>query len=308
MVISRLAYVALGAGQLDRMLAFYGAVFGVVEVERRDGVVYLAGGKTGAFDLALGPWPSGMDRFAFAVQGPSDLADARRRLAGAAVATTDLAAGCVPGVEDGVRFVLPSGHVMELVVESAPEVFRLTPRIDVRHHAGIGPVPLEHLTMNCGDVQQTASFLIETLDLRLSESVRPTDGDWFNAFLRCRDRHHDIAFFADPGGDVPSLNHFCYAVPSVQDLVRVADIAASLGVPLDSSPGRHVNGNNIFIYLKDPDGNRVEVNTDMAEIDPAAPPRVTDEMRFDAWREGIPPDMLTASPCRDGRITASRSR
>jgi catechol 2,3-dioxygenase len=308
MVISRLAYVALGAGDADRMLDFYGALFGVVEVERRDGVVYLAGGKTGAFDLALGPWPSGMDRFAFAVGGPSDLAEARGRLLHAGVQTTDLPAGSVPGVEDGVRFVLPSGHVMELVVESAPEVFRLTSRIDTRHHAGIGPVPLEHVTMNCGDVQATASFLIDTLDLRLSESVRPAGAPWFNAFLRCRDRHHDIAFFADPDGDVPSLNHFCYAVPSVQDLVRVADVAASLGVALDSSPGRHVNGNNIFIYLKDPDGNRVEVNTDMAEIDPAAPPRITEEMRFDAWRAGIPPDMLTASPCRDGRTAASRGR
>jgi catechol 2,3-dioxygenase len=307
MVISRLAYVALGAGDLDQMLAFYATVFGAVEVERQNGVAYLSAGKSGAFDIALGPWPSGMDRFAFAVRDRDDLANARVRLREAGVETTDLTHGYVPGLEDGLSFVLPSGHVMELIIESAPEVFRVTPRIDVRHHAGVGPVPLEHVTLNCGDVEQTASFLIDTLKLRLTESVRPDGQWWFDAFLRCRDRHHDIAFFADPDRDVPSLNHFCYAVPSVQDLVRVADIAASIGVSLDSSPGRHVNGNNIFIYLKDPDGNRVEVNTDMAEIDPAAPARVSSEMRFDAWRDGIPPTMLTASPCRDGRTNGPGS-
>ena len=205
------------------------------------------------------------------------------------------------GIVEGIRFVLPSGHVAELVVRDAPEVFRATPLIDHRHFAGAGPAPIEHLTMTCGDVERTALFLTESLGFRLTESVQPAGQPWFNAFLRCRDRHHDLAFFASDDGDVPGLNHLCFAVPSVVDLVRVADLLAAHGIALDASLGRHINGNNIFIYFKDPDGNRIEVNTDMAQIDPAAPPRILEAMRFDAWRESIPPQVLTSSACRDGR-------
>ena len=197
--------------------------------------------------------------------------------------------------------MLPSGHIAELVVRDAPEVFRATPLIDHRHFAGAGPAPIEHLTLTCGDVERTTLFLTEALGFRLTESVQPAGQPWFNAFLRCRDRHHDLAFFASDDGDVPGLNHLCFAVPSVVHLVRVADLLAGHGTVLDASLGRHINGNNIFIYFKDPDGNRIEVNTDMARIDPAAPPRILEAMRFDAWRESIPPQVLTSSACVDGR-------
>jgi catechol 2,3-dioxygenase len=166
---------------------------------------------------------------------------------------------------------------------------------------------LEHVTMTCGDVRRTAEFLIEHLDIRLSETVQPPGGKWFNAFMRCQNRHHDLAFFESPDGDVPGLNHFCFAVPSVAEIVRVADLLAQSGTYLDSSLGRHISGNNVFIYFKDPSGNRVEVNTDMAEIDPSADARIMSESLFDAWRPGIPPALLTSSACRDGRPTHSRN-
>jgi catechol 2,3-dioxygenase-like lactoylglutathione lyase family enzyme len=170
-------------------------------------------------------------------------------------------------------------------------------------------VLLEHITLSCADVEGLAGFLSDRLGLRLSESVRHEDGSWFNAFMRVRDRHHDLAFFGnDEGDEAPGLNHVCFAVPSVEGLIRVADLAVQHGIFLDASPGRHLAGDNIFIYLKDPDGNRVEVNTDMAWIDPVAAPRVLTEMRFDAWRESIPPTMLTSSPCRDGRVPATATR
>ena len=48
-----------------------------------------------------------------------------------------------------------------------------------------------HITLNCGSVEPVARFLIDVLGLSLTESIRPPDHEgWFNAFLRCRDRHH----------------------------------------------------------------------------------------------------------------------
>ncbi len=71
---------------------------------------------------------------------------------------------------------------------------------------------------------------------------------------------------------------------------------------VDASIGRHAAGNNVFLYFKDPFGNRLEVNTDMARIDPAAPPRILrDPVPFDVWRDGRPPALDAGSACRDAR-------
>jgi catechol 2,3-dioxygenase len=197
---------------------------------------------------------------------------------------------------------------MELVLMVGASPYTPTPFVGSEHFVGGGPVQLEHITMTCSDVQETAGFLTEQLAFRLTESVQPPGEAWFNAFLRCRDQHHDAAFFSEGPDAGPGLNHICFAVPAVADLVRVADVASGLGYPLDASIGRHLAGNNVFIYLKDPAGHRVEVNTDMARIDVSAAPRIVPEMRFDAWRDGIAPAVLPPTPARDGRKQGSGVR
>jgi len=306
--ISRLAHVAVGTEGIANLQAFYEELFGVVQVGRRGELCFLATGRGFGYDIVLGPWPPGMDHFAFAVADADSLTQARERLSGAGVEVETVDLEGEHAVADGIRFVLPSGHVMELVLPDSSEVYLPRPLVDRRHHQGIGPVFLEHVTMTCGDVERTANFLVDHLDIKLSESVQPTPGHWFNAFLRSGDRHHDLAFFDSPDGDVPGLNHFCLAVPSAEQIVRVADLLAARGVTLDSSIGRHISGNNVFVYFKDPSGTRIEVNTDMAEIDPAAPPRVMTESLFDAWRTGIPPAVLSSSHCRDGRGVRAEAR
>lgn len=96
------------------------------------------------------------------------------------------------------------------------------------------------------------------------------------------------------------MHHLAFAVASVGELVRVADMLARRGIALDSSIGRHVAGNNVFVYFRDPDGHRVEVNTDMARIDAAAPPQIAPTgVPFDAWRSGRPPALAGGSPARE---------
>jgi catechol 2,3-dioxygenase len=301
MHISRVAHVALGTEGSPSLQAFYEEMFGLVEVDRRGDLRFLSTGMGCGCDLVFGPWAPGMDHFALEVADAASLKDAHRRLEAAGADPQPLELQEEHGVADGIRVVLPSGHRMDLILPRDAEVYQPRPLIDRRHHRGIGPVLLEHVTMTCGDVERTATFLVDVLGLALSETVQPELGTWFNAFLRCRDRHHDIAFFDSPDGDVPGLNHFCFAVPTVQEIVRAADLLVGYGIALDSSIGRHISGNNVFIYFKDPSGNRIEVNTDMALIDPSAPPRVMTESHFDAWRTGIPPALLTSSRCEDGR-------
>ena len=306
MQIGKLAHVALG-GDAD-LAAFYEDVFGLVQVGEQNGVSFWSTGRGAGYDVAFGPWPVGLDHFAFEARDTETLAEAQRRLKEAGVEVTAVDLDTEHAVASGICFTLPSGHVVELVVPATPEVFRPVPLVPAAHHRGIGPVQLEHVTMTCGDVEGTATFLMDVLDFRLTESVQPQPGEWFNAFLRARDRHHDVAFFARGDGDAPGLNHVCFAVPSVDKIVQVCDLLVERGIFLDSSIGRHLAGNNVFAYFKDPAGNRIEVNAQMAEVHIAAEPRILPEMRFDGWRTSIPPAMFPTTPCRDGRAVAAGTR
>lgn len=302
MSLSRIAHVALGVPDLDAAIDFYGAIFGLAPLERKGASAFLASGRSSSFELELGPFEAGMDHFAFGVR-PGTLSEVAARLSAAGVVVAETAAAEQPGLERGIAFALPSGHVMELVVQSEPKGFVASSQAAPAHHqSAAGSVPLEHITLLSSDIRSTAEFLIADLGFSITDSWQPQDADdWRNTWMRVGELHHDLSLLPAPG-QAPELHHFCFAVPSVAELVRVADALASRGMPVDASIGRHVAGNNIFLYFKDPFGNRVEVNTDMARVDPAAQPRILREpLPFDAWREGRPPALASGSRCRDAR-------
>lgn len=307
MIISRVAHVSLRVPDVDVAIEFYSYMFGLDVLARRGERVYLASGTSASFEVELVAGGNELDHFAFGVRGVDALEEARSRLTEAGVAVEDTDAGSEPGLARGIAFALPSGHAMELVAQSSPRGFACAAEVAPAHHRVTGPLPLDHITLLAADIRASAEFLVESLHYRITDSWQPEAGaPWGNTWLRAGELHHDLALLpAD--GLAPELHHFCFAVPAVADLVRVADALAARGVPLDSSMGRHIAGNNVFLYFKDPFGNRCEVNTEMARIDPAAPPRISRELfAFDAWREGRPPAMAPGSPCRDARATLSR--
>ena len=243
-----------------------------------------------------------LDHLAFALCGEDALDDVRGRLlrAGAPVAELDLVNE--PGLACGIETRLPAGPAVALVVESAPLGFQVRAATPSGHHRGVGPVALEHMTLLCADIRACASFAIEILGLRISDSVQPPGEPWRNTHLRAGVLHHDLGLLP---GDQPAMHHFAFAVPSAAELVGAADILASRGMALDSSIGRHVAGNNVFVYFKDPGGHRLELNTDMARVDAAAPGRILEAgVPFDAWRPGRPPALAGGTPVREQALEA----
>jgi catechol 2,3-dioxygenase len=292
--VQRVAHAAIRVEDADAAAEFYRRVLGLTEVASGTGDArFLSGGRTRSFDLALVPGGAGLDHLAFAVAGGYEVEEAARRLEAQGIAVD--AVPEEPGVADGVRFALPTGHVVEVVVLAEPEVFVAPRHGDVGNLAGVGPVRIDHVTLLTPLVEQATDFVTRLVGLRLSESVQPEEGLWFNAFLRARDQHHDLAFFFNGEDGGPELNHVAFRVGSFDDIRRACDLLAELGGELDSSPGRHEQGNNLFVYFRDPSGNRVELSTDMAVIDAAAEPRILRESRFEAWRPGIPPKLLSGT-------------
>src|SRR5579884_1551569 len=187
MLIGRLAHVAIGAGGKDAIAGdkkaiagdkeaiaggkdaiaggkeaiagFYRELLGLGEVARKGETVFLSGGTTAGYDLALGPWERGLRHFAFQVAGESDLDEAGERLTAAGCEVSELDPAAEYGMHRGIGFVLPSGHVMHLVVLEGPFVFQPTPSLDSARRLCVAPAPLEHITLNVDDVEQIARFL-----------------------------------------------------------------------------------------------------------------------------------------------------
>lgn len=303
MNLSRLAHVALDVPDVELATEFYSEIFGLATVAEEGGRRYLASGRSHTFELELAEGEAALDHFAFSVCAGEDLDAAAATLADAGVEVGAAPGG--PGIERGISFALPTGHAMDLVLESDPVGFVVAAQTPPANHRGVGPVPIEHVTLHVYDIKANAE-LVTKLGLRISESIRPPEQPrWGNTFFRAGTMHHDLGMIVNPE-DRPGLHHFCFEVPSYADLISVSDAVASRGMVLDASIGRHVSGNNVFLYFKDPFGHRLEVNTDMARVDPAAPPLVRDAPApFDAWREGRPPAMTAGSPARDCRAAAA---
>lgn len=303
MIVSRLAHVAFSVPDVDLASDFYRSIFGLTILDEGQEYRYLASGSSRTFELALREGDPAMDHFAFSVCGAHALAAARERLRQAGVDYSELAEA--PGLTGGLSFTLATGHVMQLVAESDPVAFTVTSEPGSEHRVGVGPVPIEHVTLHAYDIKADVELLTTALGFRMSESIQPPDTPrWGNTFVRAGQMHHDLGMIVNPE-DRPGLHHFCFEVPSVVDLVRVSDAVAGWDIALDASIGRHISGNNVFIYFKDPFGARLEVNTGMARVDAAAPPVVRDRPTpFDAWREGRPPAMTAGSPAHDARLVS----
>ena len=68
---------------------------------------------------------------------------------------------------------------------------------------------------------------------------------------------------------------------------RAADLLAGHGIALDASIGRHVSGNNVFIYFKDPARRPTSRSTPTS---PKSTPGASADRRggvFDAWRRAF---------------------
>jgi catechol 2,3-dioxygenase-like lactoylglutathione lyase family enzyme len=120
-----------------------------------------------------------------------------------------------------------------------------------------GPT-LGHLTFNSRAPVEVQPFY-EALGFRLSEAL---DDEFL--WLRCNPAHHTLAFSKAPA---PGLHHVALDVPDAAALVRACDRLAAHGHRLEFGPGRHMVGNNMFVYFRDRYGIRFELLCELRRIE-----------------------------------------
>ena len=248
--VRRLGHATLTTPDIERQIAYYTEVVGLVPIARGVNRAVLAT-RQGLEAIALEPGPpNALSRLALQVAPGSDLDALARALSEEGIAT-ERRSDISPGITDALVFTDPKGTAIEIFSEYAFADYDGRP-------AGIAPIKLGHVAYRVRDVRRVVGFYTDVLGFRVS--------DWLDdtfAFLRCGPDHHTVNFVFD---EVPQLHHIAFEVKDWAEILRACEWLAGNGIQLVWGPGRHIIGHNIAIYHRNADKVRVEFFCEMDQM------------------------------------------
>jgi len=144
------------------------------------------------------------------------------------------------------------------------------------------PARLQHVVFRSQDLPRMVDFHTNVLGFKVSDIVKDEKGQVTANFMRSDPEHHSLGVFR---ADETSLDHFCSESSSWNDIRDWADHFASLGIAITWGAGRHGAGNNLFIFVSDPDGNNVEISAEIEHWKYEDPPRewAHEERTLNLW-------------------------
>ncbi len=180
-------------------------------------------------------------------------------------------------------------------------------------HQGARIQRIDHLNCFTPDVQASYDFYRE-LGFRLTEYTETDGADpkLWAVWLHRKGNVHDIAFTNGAG---PRLHHIGLWTSGVLDIIHICDVMATSGYldNMERGPGRHGISNAFFLYIRDPDGHRVELFTsDYLTVDPDHAPirwSLTDPRRQTLWGQPAPASWFKEGSAFSGsRSARARTR
>jgi catechol 2,3-dioxygenase len=251
--ITRASHVRLTVADLAESRHFYTKILGLVVTEEDATTCYLrALGEACHHSLVLeqGRDAGTVRRLGFRVFFDDDLDAAYQYFA-----ERDLPAAWVDEPHQGRTLHVsdPIGTPLELcaTMETRPRM-----HITFETYAGAHAQQLDHFQILAPDSGEACAFYGE-LGFRSSEYLAHGE-KLLGSFMYRKGTLLDLAVV---NGSGPRLHHFAYTVPESRDIFTACDFAGILGYgdSVERGPGRHGPGGMLFVYLRDPDGHRVEV-------------------------------------------------
>jgi catechol 2,3-dioxygenase len=281
---TRASHIVLQVADLGASRAFYCDAMGLIESDKDLDTLYLRGLEESAHHsvvLKQTEQQPKCERVGFRVLREEDLDQAKFSLDRLGIRSDWVD---VPFQNRTLHFTDPVGTPIELCA-SMTFVPRMMQHYDC-YRSG-GPQRLDHYQVVAYDVQKAYGFYNQ-LGFRLTEYVVSNEQLW-GVWLQRKGNTHDLVF---TNGQGPRLHHFAFTIRDAHDVIHLLDVAGSLGFGgcVERGPGRHaMGGGALFLYLRDPDGHRVEFfNTHYQAIDVEPPLRfdLSDPKRTDLW--GMP--------------------
>lgn len=292
--VVRCASMELVVTDLAASRAFYVDVLGLVVTDEDSDTVWLRCLEEFIHhNLVLRRGPAAaVAAFSYRVRGPADLDRAVEFYTARGCRVTRRADGFTRGVGDSVRVVDPLGFPYEFFHDVA-HVERLVWRYDL--HTPGAVARLDHFNQVTPDVGRAVRYM-EDLGFRVTEDIRGSDGALYAAWMRRKPTVHDTAM---TGGDGPRMHHVAFATHEKHAVLAICDKLGALrrSAAIERGPGRHGVSNAFYLYLRDPDGHRVEIYTqDYYTGDPDNPVvswDVGDHQRRDWWGNPVVPSWYT---------------
>lgn len=248
--VSKLGYVGFETPDVDRLVDYYTRVLDFVLVERSGDEAYLTTNFE-HHEVVIRKSSTSAARSFVGYRLREDLSDAERRLkeAGFRVERRSDIAPSTPNV-----------LVLEEPGSGVPlHFFDGQATSGVTGYTSDRPTKLGHVAAFTRDLGGIQAFYEQALGFRWSDTI-----DDFFVFMRCNADHHAANFIKSD--KFTSMHHLAYELRDLYHMQTLLDRMASHGVRLTWGPGRHGPGHNVFTYHKDPDGNTVELFTQIDVI------------------------------------------
>lgn len=289
--ILRLGYLEYLVTDLERSRDFYVDVIGLFETARDADCVYLRAIEDRDHHcIVLRRAPqAGVGHFGFKVRSGHDLELLHAKFEGLGCPTKWLAPG--ERLAQGRTLLVqdPLGFPVAFYADMQ-RVDWLLQKFHLHRHGC--PTRLDHVNILTPDAQKGYEWYVNELGFgpaEVTESDPPESRIWASWLYR-KATVHDIAVMTGKG---PTVHHAGLALMEPMGVIRACDALASAGYAdsIERGPARHGISNALFVYVRDPDGNRFELYTgDYLTTDRHAEPvrwRLDDPRRQTLW--GPPP-------------------
>lgn len=256
--IIRAAYAELVVSDLAASRWFYVDLLGLVVTAEDDDAIYLR-----AFEeylhhslvLRRGGTP-GLARLGYRVRSSAEVDVAEHYFRELGVDTRRVRGETCRGIGEAVRVQDPIGLPVEFFYD-AEHAERFTQRYD--EHGANAISRLDHFNVAVPDVRAAYEHY-RRLGFGVSETIEDSEGTLYAAWMFRKQTVHDIAL---TGGDGPRLHHIAFATHERHQILHTCDVLGALGREhhIERGPGRHGVSNAFYLYLRDPDGHRIEIYT-----------------------------------------------
>lgn len=170
-------------------------------------------------------------------------------------------------------------------------------------YRGVKPLRIDHFNCFVPNVDEAVAFWGE-MGFRVTEYTEDEDSKrLWAAWMHRKGGVHDMAF---TNGTGPRLHHLAFWVPTPLNIIDLLDLMSTTGyvANIERGPGRHGISNAFFLYIRDPDGHRIEIYcSDYQTVDPDLEPikwDLKDPQRQTLWGAPAPESWFKEGSVFDG--------
>jgi catechol 2,3-dioxygenase len=304
--ITRSSHVVITSRDLDASRAFYEEVVGLVVTEHDADTLYMRGLEEvchHSLVIKRREKTQECETIGFRVLTEEELEKAAHFFKDNGLPTQWVE---VPYQGRTLNVIDPSGARVQFCATMNTE-----PRLytEFERFKGGSAMRLDHYQVIVPDVQAATDFYAK-MGFRISEYMA-LDSKLNATFMFRKPGTQDIVFLEGPG---PRMHHFAYTVSDAHSILRACDIAGNrgLGSAVERGPGRHGPAGVLFVYLRDPDGHRVELFCDHYQLIDIEVEPVAWDLRKPglSLRWGLPPQaswFFDATHFTDVPVTGAKS-